>query len=356
MSLQQRNATEWLAEPGRFDTLIDARSPAEFAEDHLPGAVNWPVLNDEERARVGTLYVQTSPLEARKLGAALVSRNIANHLEKNAGLITRDWRPLVYCWRGGQRSGSLALVLSQIGPRTTQLAGGYKGFRAVVREQLDAQPARLNFTVLCGRTGSGKTRLLQTLAEQGEQVLDLEGLAKHRGSILGALPGQAQPTQKHFETLVWRALHSFTPERPVYVESESARIGRLRVPEPVLTRMRDHGRSVVVQMADAPRIELLMQDYAELAATPDHFCTLLNNLVDLQGKETVHRWQTQAQAGQWPALLADLMARHYDPLYQRSTARHYTALATAPQLALRDGSAPALAEAALQLRRLAWPT
>ncbi|MFN7726127.1 MAG: tRNA 2-selenouridine(34) synthase MnmH [Rubrivivax sp.] len=351
MSLQQRSAAEWLADPGRYDTLIDARSPAEFAEDHLPGALNWPVLDDEERARVGTLYAE-SPLEARKLGAVLVSRNIANHLEAHASLITRDWRPLVYCWRGGQRSGSLALVISQIGPRTTQLAGGYKGFRAVVRDELAALPTALHFTVLCGRTGSGKTRLLQTLAAQGDQVLDLEALAQHRGSILGAVPGQPQPTQKHFETLVWQALHRFSPERPVYVESESARIGRLRVPEPLLLRMRDHGRSVVVHMDDAPRIALLLQDYAALTVEVEHFCGLLGHLVALQGRETVATWQAQARAGQWGPLLADLMARHYDPLYQRSTQRHYAALAQAPHITLHDGSAEALEQAARALTAL----
>ncbi len=352
MSLQQRSATEWLADPSRYDTLIDARSPAEFAEDHLPGALNWPVLDDDQRAQVGTLYVD-SPLEARKLGAVLVSRNIANHLEAHAGLITRDWRPLVYCWRGGQRSGSLALVISQIGPRTTQLAGGYKAFRAVVRDEIAALPPGLQFTVLCGRTGSGKTRLLQTLADQGEQVLDLEDLAQHRGSILGALPGQPQPTQKHFETLVWQALRRFSAQRPVYVESESARIGRLRVPEALLARMRDHGRSVVVHMEDAPRIELLLQDYAALTVDVEHFCGLLGHLVELQGRETVGTWQAQARAGQWAPLLSDLMARHYDPLYQRSTQRHYAALAQAPHIHLRDGSAAALAQAAQALTALA---
>jgi tRNA 2-selenouridine synthase len=326
-----------------FDAIIDARSPAEFALDHLPGAVNWPVLDDAERARVGTLYVQASALEARKLGAALVARNVAAHLEAHVGALPREWRPLVYCWRGGQRSGSLAHVLGQIGFRTSQLGGGYKAFRGVVRDGLSALPGRLSFTVVCGRTGSGKTRLLQRLQQHGAQVLDLEALARHRGSILGGLPGQPQPSQKRFETGVWHALRGFDPARPVFVESESARIGRLRVPAGLLERM--HGtdsRRVLASMADDARTTLLLQEYASHTADAEAFCTLLDALVDLQGRETVTRWQAMARAGAWRELLAELMQRHYDPLYARSLQRSYGTLTGAAEVDLGDGSAQAL--------------
>ena len=204
---------------------------AEFAEDHLPGAVNWPVLDDEQRRIVGTLYKQVSPLQARKVGAAMVARNIADHLERWVADQPREWQPLVYCWRGGQRSGTLAWFLSQIGFRTGQLQGGYKAFRARVRDELQTLPQRHRFQVLCGRTGSGKTRLLHALAEQGAQMLDLEGLAGHRGSVLGALPGRAQPSQKRFDTLCWQALRGFDATRPVFVEGESRKIGRCACPK-----------------------------------------------------------------------------------------------------------------------------
>ena len=353
MSLTMVSAAEVATEPGRFDAVIDARSPAEYAEDRLPGAINLPVLDDDERRIVGTLYKQDSALAARKLGAVLVARRIAGHIEAQVADKPRDWRPLVYCWRGGQRSGSLAWFLSQIGFRTAQLNGGYKAFRALVRDELQALPERQRYIVLAGRTGSGKTRLLQRLATHGEQVLDLEQLACHRGSVLGGLPGQPQPSQKHFDTRVWQALHGFDPARPVYLESESARIGVLRVPEALLQQMREQARCVRVAMPDAARVELLLQDYAFFADDPEGFCRLLDGLVELQGRERVAQWQALAHAGRWAELFGLLMAQHYDPLYDRSMRRNFGALADAPELALADGGAAALDAAVAQLARLA---
>lgn len=349
MSLVQLPATEAVPELGRFDAVIDVRSPAEFAEDHLPGAVNWPVLDDEQRRIVGTLYVQVSPHEARKVGAAMVSRNIAEHLERQVRDLPREWRPLVYCWRGGQRSGSLALVLGQVGFRTAQLQGGYKAFRSIVREQLGTLPARFRWQVLCGRTGSGKTRLLQAIAAAGGQVLDLEGLALHRGSILGALPGRPQPSQKHFDTRVWQALQALDPARPVFVESESARIGNLRVPEVLIAQMHEQGRCLRVEMDDAARIALLQHDYAELTQDGERFAQQLEPLIELRGRGLVGSWQALAQAGRWPEVIGALMAQHYDPLYERSMARSYPGLADAPRVDLGDGSQEALAAVAAKL-------
>lgn len=349
MSLVQVTASQAVPELASFDTIIDARSPAEFAEDHLPGAVNWPVLDDQQRHTVGTLYVQVSPHEARKVGAAMVSRNIAAHLEQHARELPREWRPLVYCWRGGQRSGSLALVLGQIGFRTSQLQGGYKGFRAIVRDDLGTAPARFRWRVLCGRTGSGKTRLLQAIAAAGGQVLDLEGLAHHRGSILGAMPGLPQPTQKHFDTRVWQALRGFDPARPVFVESESARIGTLRVPESLIAQMHEQGHCLRIEMDDAARIELLMQDYAGLTTDAERFAQQLEPLVELRGRAPVAAWQALARAGRWKDVIGGLMAEHYDPLYERSMHRSYPGLPDAPRVDLGDASPAALAEQAARL-------
>ena len=345
-----------LAADAVHDTLIDARSPAEFAEDHLPGAVNWPVLDDAERATVGTQYVQSSPLEARKLGAALVSRRIADLLDTQVRDKPREWRPVVYCWRGGQRSGSLALVLSQIGFRTGQLQGGYKAFRAHVREDLAARPALFTYRVLCGRTGSGKTRLLQALRDSGAQVLDLEGLAHHRGSILGGLPGLPQPSQKHFDTRVWQALARFSAGQPVYVESESAKIGSLRVPEALLQAMHAQGHCIRVHSSDAARVDMLLDDYRSSTQDAEPLCQLLDHLVELQGRERVKHWQALARAGRWPELIADLMAQHYDPLYERSMRRSYPTLDQAPRVELHSGTAADLADAAAQVLGLHWPT
>jgi tRNA 2-selenouridine synthase len=213
-----------------FDTIIDVRSPAEFAEDHIPGAINCPVLDDEERIRVGTLYKQVSPFEAKKVGAALVSRNIARHIETHFLSKPRGWKPLIYCWRGGQRSGAMTVVLGQIGWPARRLDGGYKAFRQRVLEELDTLPPALRFNILCGPTGSAKTALLDALAAAGAQVLDLEGLACHRGSVLGGAPNTSQPGQKAFETQLWSALRGFDPARPVWAESETGASGACMCP------------------------------------------------------------------------------------------------------------------------------
>ena len=329
-----------------FDAIIDARSPAEFALDHLPGAVNWPSLDDEQRRIVGMLYVQTSALEARKLGAAMVARNIADHLDRWIADKPRDWQPLVYCWRGGQRSGMLAWFLDQIGFRAAKLASGYKGFRAVVRQDLADWPARFDFKVLAGRTGSGKTRLLQALASQGAQVIDLEALACHRGSILGGLPGQPQPAQKHFDSQLWRTLRGLDASRPVFVESESKKIGRQQVPVDLIARMHSHGAVLRVEMSDAARVELLLEEYGFFAADVERFCALLDGLIELRGRETVGRWQTLARDGRWSDVFSQMMTEHYDPLYLRSMDRHYSGFDQANVISLADGGDGAMQRAA----------
>ena len=348
MSLRIVTAAE-AADAARFDQWIDVRSPAEFAEDHLPGAVNWPVLDDDERRRVGTLYKQVSPLQARKVGAAIVARNIAAHLDRWVADKPREWQPLVYCWRGGQRSGTLAWFLGQIGFRTAQLQGGYKAFRAMVRDELSTLPGRLRLQVLFGRTGSGKTRLLHALAAQGAQTLDLEGLAGHRGSVLGAWPGAVQPSQKRFDTLCWQALRGFDPQRPVFVEGESRKIGALRVPEALIQQLREHGRCIRVELDEAARLQLLLQDYGHFADDVEGFCRLLDGLVELRGRDTVKAWQAQARGGQWAEVFASLMQRHYDPLYERSFRSGYHRLDDALHLHLSDADVPSLRAAAHRL-------
>lgn len=349
MSLRTIEAADAARQLDEFDAVLDARSPSEFAEDHLPGAENWPVLDDEQRRVVGTLYVQTGPLPARKLGAQMVARNIADHLERWIGDKPREWKPLVYCWRGGQRSGSLAWFLDQIGFRTTRLSGGYKGFRAVVRQDLDRLHEGLDLRVLAGRTGSGKTRLLHALAAEGAQVLDLEGLACHRGSILGNLPGVPQPSQKRFDTLLWQALRGLDRSRPVVVESESKKIGRLQLPEPLFRHLHTQGRVLRVEMPDDARIQLLLEDYGFFTADPEAFCRLLDGLVALRGRETVARWQAQARAGDWAGVFSALMHEHYDPLYSRSIDRHYAGFETAARVELPDGRPESLRAVARQL-------
>ena len=350
MGLKRIPAAQAIARLAEFDTVIDARSESEFAEDRLPGAENWPVLNDEERRLVGTEYKQLSPFDARKRGAAWVARNIARHVETQLMARPRGWRPLVYCWRGGQRSGALALVLDQIGYTVQLLDGGYREFRRAVIAELETLPARIELRVLVGRTGSAKSRLLQALAAAGEPVLDLEALACHRGSVLGPVPGQPQPSQKAFETRLWQALRGFDPARAVWVEGESRTIGRLRIPEALLQRLRE-SPCLQLQMPRAARVDFLLRDYAHFVDDLDSFCDRLAALRELRGAAVVEGWQAAARAGRIAEVVEELLAVHYDPIYERSMQRHFAGLAATPPLELPDAEPATLAAAAAALAR-----
>ena len=351
MSIQHIPAEQALAELHRFDAVIDARSEGEYAQDHLPGAVNWPSLHDDERARVGLLYKQVSPFDARKLGAALVARNIAAHIERECTGKPKHWQPLLYCWRGGQRSGALALVLGQIGFRVTVLGGGYKAFRNAMLADLPAQAARLHYRVVCGPTGSGKTRLLHALAAQGAQVLDLEGLASHRASVLGVIPGQPQPAQKHFDMLVWQTLRGFDAARPVYVEAESKKVGNLTLPDALISAMRASS-CLRVDLPDDERVALLLEDYPFFVSDPDFFCQRLDALTALRGRALISQWQSMVRAGQTPAVVRALLAQHYDPGYASSTQRNFTQFSQATPVPLVDRSPAALARAGAEILRM----
>ena len=303
-----------------FDAIIDARSPSEFAEDHIPGAINCPVLDDQQRITIGTLYKQVSPFDARKLGAVMVARNVANHIEKLFADKPKGWTPLVYCWRGVQRSGAFTHILREVGWSARRLQGGYKSWRGHVLEQLNIVPKPLRFTVVAGPTGSAKTRILEAMQAQGQQVLNLEALAAHKGSVLGDLPGQAQPSQKMFETLVLSAVQQFDPARPVYVESESKRIGQLRVPDAVFQGIQE-GNWLRVQASMEQRVQFLLRDYDYFLSGPE-LERQLERLKESCGGETVARWKGLAQSKDFSTLVAELLAQHYDRFYLRSMNKH----------------------------------
>ncbi len=327
-----------------FDAIIDARSPGEYAQDHLPGAINAPVLDDEQRIRIGTMYKQIGSFEAKKLGAVLVAKNIASHIEQLWLDQRREWRPLVYCWRGGNRSGSMAHILSKVGWPVVQLDGGYKAFRAEVNAALEVAPP-LRFKVICGTTGSGKSRLLEVLAAQGAQVLDLEQLAAHRGSVLGNLPSQPQPSQKAFETRIWDCLRHCDPALPVFVESESKKVGNLRVPAALMDTMRS-ADCIALTLSRADRVRLLMEDYAHFLVSPATLNAQLAHLAALHGKEKIRRWQAMSESGAMPQLVDELLAEHYDPAYLRSIDRNFVRYGQAMPLELGDiGAADFLAGA-----------
>lgn len=309
-----------------FNQIIDTRSPAEFEQDHIPGANNFPVLSNEERARVGTLYKQVSVFEAKKLGAALVGRNISRHLEDSFGLHDASWQPVVYCWRGGTRSGAMTHVLREVGWKASQLEGGYKAYRRFVIEQLKTLPRRFDFRVICGETGSAKSRLLECLARAGAQVLDLEALACHKGSVLGSLPAQSQPSQKMFESLVWDALRRMNPSRPVFIEAESKKIGLLRTPEVLFESMTHASHVVRIEASLKARVDFLLRDYAHFLTDPGLLKSRLNYLKSLHGVNVINRWNELIDGAHWQDLVSQLLSEHYDPAYRKSMKSTYLAL------------------------------
>jgi tRNA 2-selenouridine synthase len=318
----------------QFDTIIDARSESEFALDHLPGAINCPVLDDEERILVGTTYKQVNAFEAKKIGAPLVARNIAHFIDALWKDKPRDWKPLVYCWRGGNRSGSMAHILAKVGWPVVQLDGGYKAYRAHVSSALE-NPPEMQFRVVCGTTGSGKSRLLETLEGIGAQVLDLERLAAHRGSVLGNLPGEPQPTQKMFESRIWDKLRHFDLAKPVFVESESKKVGNLRVPDAVMERMRA-SPCIALTLSRANRVRLLMEDYHHFVDDPKALTGQLDHLVQLHGRAKIEAWHEMANSNRMPELVDQLLVEHYDPAYLRSIDRNFIQSGQAQVVELPD--------------------
>jgi tRNA 2-selenouridine synthase len=322
-----------------FDDIIDVRSPAEFAEDHVPGAISLPVLDNEERARVGTIYKQDSPFTARKIGAALVARNAARHLEEV--LIDRPggWRPLVYCWRGGQRSGSFATILSQVGWRAETLAGGYKTYRSLVVKALYDTPVASKVIVLDGNTGTGKTAVLQALAARGHQVVDLEALAGHRGSLFGAVG--VQPAQKGFETALALALSRLDPSRPVVVEAESSKVGDCRLPSRLWAAMTKAPR-VVMEVPLAARAEFLTRAYADLTGDPARTRAVVEQLRPSHPAERIEDWLGLLDRADWRTLAADLMRQHYDPRYGKHRDRMQVPMVAVTGEALDEAGIAAL--------------
>lgn len=311
-----------LAQLGEFDALLDARSPAEFADDHIPGATSCPVLSNEERIKVGTLYKQVSPFEAKKVGAALVAKNIAAHIEARFLDKPKSWRPLVYCWRGGQRSGAFTHILREIGWDAHRLEGGYKTWRRHVVDTLATLPARFAYKVISGPTGSAKSRILEALGAQGAQVLHLEELAAHKGSVLGNLPDAPQPSQRMFETQLLQALERCDASRPIFVEAESRRIGTLQVPDALIFAMRA-APCIRIDACRPARADFLLRDYDYFLSRPQWLIGQLGHLRGLQSNETLARWTALIEASEFRTLVDELLEKHYDPLYEHSQDKNY---------------------------------
>lgn len=308
-----------------YSEIIDVRSPNEFSLDHIPGAINLPVLDDTERAEVGTVYKQVSAFKARKIGAALVAKNIAQHLTQHFITKDKNYYPLVYCWRGGQRSASMAAVLSQVGWQVTLLEGGYKTYRTHVRQELDSLPQQFTYRVLSGLTGSAKTHILRQLSHRGVQVLDLEGLANHRGSLLGEEWGNTslpQPSQKYFESLLVQQLQRFNPAQIVWVESESNKIGKVYLPINLWQQMKQSS-CIEIQVPMASRVDFIMQEYPHLVNHPDILKAKIARLKSRYGSQKIHEWNQLIATGDCPKFVENILQSHYDPAYLKSTRNNY---------------------------------
>jgi len=332
-----------------FDAILDARSPAEFAEDHLPGAMSCPVLSNEQRAQVGTLYKQTTAFDAKKIGAVLVARNIADHIERHFLDKPKGWRPLVYCWRGGKRSGAFAHILREIGWDANRLEGGYKAWRRHIIDALTVLPNNFRFKVISGPTGSAKSRILEALGRQGAQILHLEELAAHKGSVLGNLPDAPQPAQKMFETQLFSALSAFDAACPVYVEAESRRIGQLQVPDALIAAIRA-APCIRIEASRTARADFLLRDYDYFLSRPQWLIEQLSRLRGLQSNEALAQWTALIAAGDFRALVEALLEEHYDALYQRSQERNYRDFSDAAVFAATDLSPDSIEAIARQIK------
>lgn len=342
ISFQLPSLTDWDMQD--WDTIIDVRAPIEFAEDHLPGAINLPVLSDVERVQVGTIYKQQSPFTARKIGGALVAQNTARHLQEALSDKPGDWRPLIYCWRGGQRSNAFATILSQVGWRAGVLEGGYRSYRKEVADLLYGPKLPHRIMLLDGGTGTAKTSILQKLAHLGAQVLDLEAVAGHRGSLFGATRS-GQPSQKMFESHLAAQITRLDPNTPTWIEAESSKIGARLIP-PALWSVMQSSTRIRIKAPLQARSTYLCEAYKDLLSNPSTLLETLDQLRPFHAAETIKAWQALAHDRAWPTLAASLIERHYDPRYTKS--KHSQA-APLCELSLADLSPEALAQAAESL-------
>ncbi|MRX49421.1 tRNA 2-selenouridine(34) synthase MnmH [Paracoccus sp. S-4012] len=333
--------------PG-VDEIIDVRTPAEFAEDHLPGAINLPVLTDEERVRVGTDYRQVSAFHARRMGAALVAANAARHIAGPLSTRGGGWRPLVHCWRGGMRSGGFATILDQIGWRVTVLEGGYKAWRRLVVARVSETPIVSPVWVLDGDTGSGKTAVLAALARRGVQVVDLEGLANHRGSLFGGMPG-GQPSQAMFEGRLAAVLEGVDPARPVVIEAESSRVGDRSLPQSIWAAITAAPR-LRLEVPVEERARFTAATYREISAAPGEVDAILSRLAPAHPRERIADWRGMAARGEWEALALGLMQAHYDPRYRKHRDRYPERMAGAIPLPRLDAAGIEAAAGAVEAR------
>ncbi len=287
--------------------LFDVRTPVEYARGHIPGALNLPLFDDQERHEVGLLYQREGREAALHRGLEAVGPRL-NHYLSSVRERTDSRQLLIYCWRGGMRSRSLGWLLSLAGYRVAVLQGGYKAYRRQVQSTFAAPWPLL---ILSGMTGSGKTELLEILRRRGEQTLDLEALAQHRGSAFGAMNEQPQPATEQFENRLCAQLRSFATDRPIWVEDESRKIGQIIINENFYQQMR-RATALRIDLPRALRVERLCIDYGD--QTPEKLACAVASIRKRLGEEKT-RTALQAIAAGDREAAAHLLLDYYDKTY-----------------------------------------
>lgn len=291
--------------------VFDVRSPGEFIQGHIPGAINLPLFSDDERAEVGTIYKnsgqESAVLRGLKIAGGKMSELVIQ--AKQAALSQSD--VLVHCWRGGMRSQSMGWLLRTAGLNPTVLEGGYKSYRKYAHAVLDAS-YRLN--VVSGLTGAGKTRILSALAKAGEQVVDLEGLANHRGSAFGGIGQRTQPTTEQFENNLFGQLKKLDADQPIWVEDEGNRIGTVVVPHGFYHRMR-HSPAVFMDSSPARRVKNLMEDYGDLPLA--ELADSINNIRKRLGPQNADEALASLEGGN-VARAIEIVLAYYDKTYMKA--------------------------------------
>jgi tRNA 2-selenouridine synthase len=319
MKSKHKKIKKW--ENKTFDTIIDVRSPLEYEEDHIIGSINCPVLYDQERIIVGTIYKKESTFKAKIIGSSLTAKNIAKHIEKKFINQQGSWQPLIYCWRGGQRSKAFSLILSEVGWRTFQLEGGYKKYRNEVINFLNKVGSKLKIILISGKTGSAKTKILQNIKLQGGQILDLENLANHKGSLLGKIPDLKQPSQKLFESKLYHQIKQLDLRRNVYIEAESSKIGNIHIPKTLWAKMIVSPR-IEIKADIELRSSFLLKDYKYMCENPELIKPIIYGLKNRLSKKLINDWMELITKKLWLDLTKSFLENHYDPSYSSNTIKN----------------------------------
>lgn len=325
--MERVDAERFLA-AGSNGTMLDVRSPGEFAKGHIPGAVNLPIFSDLERAKVGTAYKQQSREEAISLGLSIVGPKMQEMAEQAKSIAT-DGHLHVYCWRGGMRSEKMAWLFELVGLQTTVLDGGYKNYRKYLHQEIASYD---NLVILQGPTGSGKTKILTAMKQLGEQVLDLEALAHHKGSAFGSLGEEEQPTTQQFQNNILNELRKFVTHKPIWVESESATIGRVYLPEELWQQM-NNARVVSIEVPREVRIKNIMEDYGHFSK--EQLVARIDNLHDNLGLNRVNEIRQLVFDGDIAGAVDELL-HYYDKRYAFSADKYKQGQKTDVKLAFGD--------------------